>query len=366
MSALFLLALTAQPQGLLKAELVRVEKGSALVLTFKNAVGRRSLPVVPNGRRITVKLPVAAPAHLTGQREPIGMVRGVQLRGRRVILQLNRDAKVVANEGVVLARRRVWYLRMVDPSASRDLADVLLGTTPKPGRDQDEDYQPIDLPPVKISAKTQGEDEAQDDPEEKAAASSLAAVAVAAGGAPVATEPNGSPEGSAQGTDPLAPPPPSPLGSWLRVGAGGALLLFGLIGFFLYRRKRDDHEEAFGLKVVSRSRLDTKNSVAVLEVGGAVLVVGLSDAGPTLLTRLDEQTGASQDDELSRLRHLVADNPGRRIESWLSHVRHDETGQANSSPNTTPTTPRRPEPPPHGHSHSPKSRTSRLGSQKFE
>ncbi len=61
MSALFALVLAAQPQELLRAELVRVEKGSALVLTFKNPVGRRSLPVVPNGRRITVKLPVPAP-----------------------------------------------------------------------------------------------------------------------------------------------------------------------------------------------------------------------------------------------------------------------------------------------------------------
>lgn len=346
MSALLLLALTAQPQALLKAELVRVEKGSALVLTFKKAVGRRSLPVVPNGRRITVKLPVAAPAHLTGQREPIGMIRGVQVRGRRVTLQLNRGAKDVANEGVVLARRRVWYLRMVDPSASRDLADVLLGTTPKTRKTEDGDYQPIDLPPVKISAKTQEEVGDQEGLEEKAAAGTLAAVAAAVGGDPVATKQAGSPEGSAQSTDPLAPPPPSPLGSWLRVGAGGALLAFGLVGFFLYRRKRDDHEEAFGLKVVSRSRLDTKNSIAVLEVGGAVLVVGLSDAGPTLLTRLDEQTGASQDDELSRLRHLVADNPGRRIESWLSHVRHDEAGQTNSIPDAVQGVAPRPESPP--------------------
>ena len=64
MSALFALLLAAQPQELLKAELVRVEKGSALALTFKYPVSRRSLPVVPKGRRLTVKLPVSAPCLL--------------------------------------------------------------------------------------------------------------------------------------------------------------------------------------------------------------------------------------------------------------------------------------------------------------
>ncbi|HBU49419.1 MAG TPA: hypothetical protein DEB46_14025 [Myxococcales bacterium] len=324
MSALLALALAAQPQELLKAELVRVEKGSALVLTFKNAVGRRSLPVVPKGRRISIKLPVAAPAHLTGQREPIGMVRGVQLRGRRITLQLNRDAKTVANEGVVLARRRVWYLRMVDPTASRDLADVLLGTTPNSNSTPESAYQPIDLPPVKISTKDSSETDNKDAEESQTTANALAAVAAAAGGKPIANEQGTTPDGTVtEATDPLAPPPPSSLGQWLRIGAGAALVVFGCLGFWFYRRRQDDHEEAFGLKVISRARLDPKNSIAVLEVGGAVLVVGLSDAGPSLLTRLDEATGTTQDDELGRLRRLVADDPGRRIESWLSHVRHD-------------------------------------------
>lgn len=328
MTALFALVLAASPQQLLKAELVRVDKGSAVVLTFKKPVDRRSIPVVPNGNRLTLKLPVAAPAHLTGQREPIGMVRSIRIKGRRLQLRLNQDAKAVANKGVVLARRRLWYLRLVDPTASRDLADVLHGSAS--ARDDDKNpYEPIALPPVKISAtppeNTVTETTADQETTE-ADVGSLAAVAAAARGEELA----GGGESAGDGTaEAIAPPPPKGgLGHWLRIGAGGALLVFGLLGFFLYRRRKDDYEEAFGLKVVSRARLDAKSSVAVLEVGGAVLVVGLSDAGPTLLTRLDEQTGQTQDDELGRLRRLVVDDPATRLGSWLAHARPESTTKA--------------------------------------
>ena len=98
---------------------------------------------------------------------------------------------------------------------------------------------------------------------------------------------------------------------------GVGLVLIGLLGWVAWRRRQTPMEEAFGLKVVSRAKLDTKSSVAVLEVGGAVLIIGLSDQGPRLLARLDDGRTMEDDDqgaqEVERLRALVGKNPADRL-----------------------------------------------------
>jgi flagellar biogenesis protein FliO len=122
----------------------------------------------------------------------------------------------------------------------------------------------------------------------------------------------------------LVPPPVKPggdLAGTVRVVAGVGLVVIGLLGFALWRRSKTPIQEAFGLKIVSRARLDHKSSIAVLEVGGAVLIVGLSDHGPRLLARLDDgetmDSNPSENTEAERLRALVGHNPADRLGAWM-------------------------------------------------
>jgi hypothetical protein len=203
---------------------------------------------------------------------------------------------------------------MSDPTVERDLADMLLGTTKKKVK------KPFDAfdESKKLAAKVPKKDENPDlEPEvviaeEPAkAAAGLAAIAAAARGDQAKPDAKGGPVGQADGLVPIKPA--GDLGRPVRIVAGVGLLVIGLLGFMAWRRRQSPMEEAFGLKVVSRAKLDTKSSVAVLEVGGAVLIVGLSDQGPRLLARLDDGNTMDADEvagaEVERLRALVGKNP---------------------------------------------------------
>ena len=332
MLALFVAASLAQPQPgqrLLRADLVRSPRGSNLVLEFAKTIRRDSVPIVPAGRRLVLHLPGSARAQLAGQRKGMGAVRSVRPRGDRLVLTLDRLARPFADRAVVRAKGKIWRLKMSDPTVERDLADMLLGT-PKA-----KTSKPFDAfsESEKLSEKTKpaAEPEKVIEEEPAKAAAGLAAIAAAARGDEAKPDTKGK---LATGAEPPSPiEPAGDLGSSVRIVAGIGLVMIGLLGFIAWRRRQTPMEEAFGLKVVSRAKLDTKSSVAVLEVGGAVLIIGLSDQGPRLLARLDD--GRTMDDdestggEVERLRALVGNNPADRLGAWVTaaqdHREHKAT-----------------------------------------
>ncbi len=344
MLGLLVMASLAQPQAgqkVLRADLVRSPRGSNLVLEFAKPIGRNSVPVVPAGRRLVLHLPGPVVKGLPGQRRALGAVRSLRVRGDRIILNLSRLARPFADRAVVRAKGKTWRLKMSDPSVERDLADMLLGT-PKEAR-----QKPFNAfeEAKKLTAQQKTEeskDEAAIIPEEPAKkAAGLAAIAAAARGSDSA---DGASDKGGQEVDSgeaLVPPPIKPAGdlaSPVRIVAGVGLIVLGLLGFVAYRRRQNPMEEAFGLKVVSRAKLDNKSSVAVLEVGGAVLIVGLSDQGPRLLARLDDGNTMDNNDEstaeVDALRSLVGKNPADRLGAWVSAA---QTGRAEAAGATTET-----------------------------
>ncbi len=338
MLSLLVMASLAQPQAgqkVLRADLVRSPRGSNLVLEFAKPIRRNSVPVVPAGRRLVLHLPGPVVKGLPGQRRALGAVRSLRVRGDRIILNLSRLARPFADRAVVRAKGKTWRLKMSDPSVERDLADMLLGTpkaaAKKPFNAFEEAQKIAAESPSKEAEKS--EEIISEEPAKKAAG--LAAVAAAARGDEAA--PEGADKGDQAGatTEGLVPPPIKPagdLGRGVRIVAGVGLIALGLLGFIAYRRRQNPMEEAFGLKVVSRAKLDNKSSVAVLEVGGAVLIVGLSDQGPRLLARLDDGNTMDKNDEsaaeVDALRSLVGSNPAGRLGAWVSAA---QTGRAEAT-----------------------------------
>jgi flagellar biogenesis protein FliO len=304
--AFILTAAMAQPvagQRLERVELVRTRRGSNLVLTFRKPVHRGSIPVVPYKRNLVLHLPGAIARPLAGNRRAIGMVRTVAIGNRRLVVRLKRLGRGVADQALVSAKGRRWFLKMSDDTAGRDLADVLVGS---PAAAETPPFDAFKVSEQRKTRKAELEDAS-------AAAGGVVVLAAIKGADPEAS----TPAAAGGDTPPVSSPPKGPedggdLGSTVRMGAGLALVLFGAMGLLWWRRRDRKLEEAFGLRVVSRVRLDGKSSVAVLEVGGAVLVVGLSDQGPRLLTRFDdgETMGGGDptvdDDEVDRLRALVS------------------------------------------------------------
>ena len=321
MLALFVAASLAQPQPgqrLLRADLVRSPRGSNLVLEFAKTVRRDSVPIVPAGRRLVLHLPGSVRARLAGQRKGMGAVRSVRPRGDRLVLTLDRLARPFADRAVVRAKGKIWRLKMSDPTVERDLADMLLGTPKAKTNKPFDAFSESEKLAEKKQAAVEPEKVIKEEPAK--AAAGLAAIAAAARG----DEPKpAAKESPATGTElPKPIEPAGDLGSSVRVVAGVGLVMIGLLGFIAWRRRQTPMEEAFGLKVVSRAKLDTKSSVAVLEVGGAVLIIGLSDQGPRLLARLDDGRTMDDDDssgaEVERLRALVGNNPADRLGAWVT------------------------------------------------
>jgi len=321
MLALFVAASLAQPQPgqrLLRADLVRSPRGSNLVLEFAKTVRRDSVPIVPAGRRLVLHLPGSVRARLAGQRKGMGAVRSVRPRGDRLVLTLDRLARPFADRAVVRAKGKVWRLKMADPTVERDLADMLLGTPKAKTKKPFDAFSESEKLAEKPKAPVEPEKVIKEEPAK--AAAGLAAIAAAARGDQTKLDPKGTTPSGDQLPKPIEPA--GDLGSSVRIVAGVGLVMIGLLGFIAWRRRQTPMEEAFGLKVVSRAKLDTKSSVAVLEVGGAVLIIGLSDQGPRLLARLDD--GQTMDDEESsaaeveRLRALVGNNPADRLGAWVS------------------------------------------------
>ena len=342
MLSLVFIASLAQPQPgqkLLRADLVRSPKGSNLVLEFAKPIKRTSVPIVPAGRRLVLHLPGPVSTRLAGQRQGMGAVSSVTARRDRVTLQLNRLARPFADRAIVRAKGTTWRLKMADPTVERDLADMLLGTAKVKER------KPFDAltESAKLSEAAQEKVNAEEviAEEPAKAAAGLAAVAAAARGeAPPAAPTNP----QTPGADAPAPLEPSgDLGSTVRVVGGVGLVLIGLLGWVAWRRRQTPMEEAFGLKVVSRAKLDTKSSVAVLEVGGAVLIIGLSDQGPRLLARLDDGRTMEDDDqgaqEVERLRALVGKNPADRLGAWVTAAQGGRPEQAQAAAQPLPAEP---------------------------
>jgi len=326
MLALFVAASLAQPQPgqrVTRIDLVRSPRGSNLVLEFAKPVRRDSVPIVPAGRRLVLHLPGPVKAGVAGQREGMGAISSVRPRRDRVVLTLGRLARPFADRAVVRAKGNIWRLKMSDPTVERDLADMLLGTSKKKSKKPFNAFDESEKLTAKTIEKTP-ENEAEPEDliaEEPAkAAAGLAAIAAAARG----DEGKPGAEGGLAETTDIPPPitPGGDLGRPVRIVGGLGLLAIGLLGFVAWRRRQSPMEEAFGLKVVSRAKLDTKSSVAVLEVGGAVLIVGLSDQGPRLLARLDDGNTMDTDDssgaEVERLRALVGKNPADRLGAWVT------------------------------------------------
>ena len=333
MLALFVAASLAQPQPgqrLLRVDLVRSPRGSNLVLEFAKTIRRDSVPIVPAGRRLVLHLPTQVRARLAGQRKGMGAVRSVRPKGDRLVLTLDRLARPFADRAVVRAKGKIWRLKMSDPTVERDLADMLLGT-PKEKKSKPFDaFSESEKLSEQTKAKVEPEKVIQEEPAK--AAAGLAAVAAAARGDDVKPDAKGGLNSEVDLPKPIEPA--GDLGSSVRLVAGVSLVVIGLLGFVAWRRRQTPMEEAFGLKVVSRAKLDTKSSVAVLEVGGAVLIIGLSDQGPRLLARLDD--GRTMDDdasgqaEVERLRALVGNNPGDRLGAWVTAAQGHRDQQAST------------------------------------
>jgi flagellar biogenesis protein FliO len=332
MLSLILVASLAQPQAgqkVLRADLVRSPHGSNLVLEFAKPVRRTSVPVVPAGRRLVLHLPGPTVKRLAGQRKALGAVRRITVRGDRIILRLNRLARPFADRAVVRVKGRTWRLKMSDLSVERDLADILLGTpkaTTKEPFNAFEESQKIAA--VKVAEAKAAKEQPVIAEEPAQTAAGLAAIAAAARGDDVTgTDGPADPDTSSEALIPPPIKPSSGLSGPVRKVAGVGLVLLGLLGFIVYRRRQNPLEEAFGLKVVSRAKLDHKSSVAVLEVGGAVLIVGLSDHGPRLLARLDDGKIMDQADEshaeVDALRALVGSNPADRLGAWVNAAQND-------------------------------------------
>jgi flagellar biogenesis protein FliO len=326
MLALFVAASLAQPQPgqrVTRIDLVRSPRGSNLVIEFAKPIRRDSVPIVPAGRRLVLHLPGPVKAGVAGQREGMGAINSVRPRRDRIVLTLGRLARPFADRAVVRAKGTTWRLKMSDPTVERDLADMLLGTSKKKAKKPFDAFDESEKLTAKTAQKTKKEEAEPEEviAEEPAkAAAGLAAIAAAARG----DEAKPGAEGGQAGAGDVPPPitPGGDLGRPVRIVGGLGLLAIGLLGFVAWRRRQSPMEEAFGLKVVSRAKLDTKSSVAVLEVGGAVLIVGLSDQGPRLLARLDDGNTMDTDDasgaEVERLRALVGKNPADRLGAWVT------------------------------------------------
>ena len=345
MVALLLVASLAQPQAgqkLLRVDLQRSPRGSNLVLEFAKPLRRDSLPVVPAGRRLVVHLPALVSRNLPGKRQALGAVRRVSIKRDRLVLTLSRLARPFADRAVVRVSGRVWRLKMSDPSVERDLADMLLGSErvveKEPFNAFEESAKLVAKLPSSDEALSGSSEEQQIIAEEPAkAAVGLAAIAAATRGDGSDGEPKADDaDGSTLVTPPI--PPSGGLGRPVRIAAGFGLLALGIFGFLAWRRRQTPMEEAFGLKVVSRAKLDQKSSVAVLEVGGAVLIVGLSDQGPRLLARLDDGRviDGNEDDEVDRLRALVGQNPSDRLGAWVNTAQSGREDEVSASPVVAP------------------------------
>jgi flagellar biogenesis protein FliO len=227
---------------------------------------------------------------------------------------------------------------MSDPSVERDLADMLLGSERVAEKEPFNAFEEsaklrADAPSDESDLSGSSEEQQIIAEEPAKAAAGLAAVAAAARGDGTDGETNGDEAAETA----LVPPPIKPsegLGRPVRIAAGFGLLALGIFGFLAWRRRQTPMEEAFGLKVVSRAKLDQKSSVAVLEVGGAVLIVGLSDQGPRLLARLDDGRvmDGDADEEVDRLRALVGQNPADRLGAWVNAAQSGREDEVSASP----------------------------------
>ena len=261
------------------------------------------------------------------------------------MLTLDRLARPFADRAVVRAKGKIWRLKMSDPTVERDLADMLLGTPKAKTSKPFDAFSESDKLSEKTKAAVEPEKVIKEEPAK--AAAGLAAIAAAARGDQPKPEASGNMANAAEPPQPIEPA--GDLGSSVRVVAGVGLVMIGLLGFIAWRRRQTPMEEAFGLKVVSRAKLDTKSSVAVLEVGGAVLIIGLSDQGPRLLARLDDGRTMDDDDssgaEVERLRALVGHNPGDRLGAWVTAAQGHRDQEAGtpvtvaSAPVAAPTSP---------------------------